>query len=377
MRKLLIFVIFIFTISLFGNTIQEKINAVDKIILKLKKEMALLKQGKKNVNGFALFGFNCPKRLLTGDDYKDQLYSSQARIRMIKKEILVFEELKKEYRKQLRKSYKNLKKFEAILKGLDRHDFGGRYEEIKPDGGYDYPLDLEVNFPGKKIKDIVIKNINGMKSIWDTIPANGMWALAVTEYGELLQKRNSALKKPIPAIGRYTLYLPDNGSIFKRKTSYKITLYFTDGTKESTAVINRVKRIKHRISAELVGLSNKDYGGRYETIKPDGEKDYLVVVNLKCKFKRIKEIKVKNTSGKFSVWDTVPHNKFWSLAVVRNGRLVSKRDSSVHFLLTKDNEKLYIYLPDNGSIKRGRTHYKILIFFADGNRVSCKVKRKI
>ena len=376
MKKLIVFLIVIFSLAAYGFTIQEKINAIDKLINKLKKEMTLLQQGKKNVNGFALFGFDCPKRLLTGDDYKDQLYSSQARIRMIKKEILVFEELKKEYKKELRKKFKNLKRFKPVLKDLDRHDFGGRYEEIKPDGGYDYPLDLEVNFPNKKIKNIEIRNINGKFTVWDSIPHNGKWALIISEFGELLQKRNSALKKPLPAVGRYTLYLPDNGSIFRGKTAYKITLFFTDGTKESTSVINRVKRVKHRISAELVGLSNKDYGGRYETIKPDGEKDYLVVVKLKCKLKRIKEIKIKNTSGKFSVWDTIPHNKMWALAVVRNGRLMSKRDSSVNFLLTKDNEKLYLYLPDNGSIKRGRTHYKILIFFADGNRVSCKVKRR-
>ncbi|BBB33473.1 hypothetical protein TTHT_2033 [Thermotomaculum hydrothermale] len=376
MKKILIFLILILSTNLYSVTVEQKIKAVDNLISKLKKELILLKQGKKNVNGYAMYGFNCPKRFITGDDSKDQYFSSRARIRVIKKELEVLSYLKKQYQTQLRQKQKHYRKFYAVLKELDGKDYGGRYEKIEPDGGFDYPLVLEVNFPGKKIKNIVVKNINGIKSVWDTIPNNGMWALVVTEYGEILQKRNSALKKPIPAVGKYTLYLPDNKSIFKGNTNYKITLYFTDGTKKSKEVLKRLNSGKKRLSARLLGLSKKDYGGNYERIKPDGKRDYVVKVEIKnCKLKKIKEIMIKNTSGKFSVWDTVPNNRYWALAVEKNGRLVSKRDSSVNILLKTNNETLYLYLPDNGSIKRGATHYKLFIFFADGNRLTCKIKR--
>ena len=266
--------------------------------------------------------------------------------------------------------------FEAILKDLDGHDYGGRYEEIKPDGIYDYPLYLITNFPEKRIKDISIVNTNGRYTVWDTIPGNFMWALVVTKGGHLLQHKNSALIKPISANDTYILYLPDNGSVFEGKTHYKMTLYFTDGTKATANVINKIKKIDKRISAELIGLSNKDYGGKYEPIKPDGEKDYLMIVRLKCKFKRVVGISVNNINGRFSIWDTYPHNGMWSLAVVKDGSLMSKEDSSINFLLKKDEEVLYLYLPDNGSIKDGKTDYKITVVFKDNASVSCNVKTR-
>ncbi len=258
-------------------------------------------------------------------------------------------------------------------------DFGGKYETITPDGIPDYKLKINVStFTGKSITKIVINNIDGQFTVWDTIPNNGMWALIVTDTNyNVLSQKDSSLLPPLNGNGTYYIFLPDNGSIKDGKTHYKLTLYFSDGTKLSTNVSkNSGQVISHpapKIVASFRGLSGRDYGGRYEHITPDGESDYLLVLNTNLPGKRIVNISIRNIDGQFTVWDTIPNNNMWALIVTdTNYNVLSKRDSSLLHPLNGYGT-YYIFLPDNGSIKEGRTHYFIELFFSDGTSLKKNV----
>ncbi len=378
MKKIAIFLILLLSTVGFSQSTAQKIKLIDRLISQLKNEMKLLKNGQKNVNGYAIYGLDCPKEFLTGDDLKDQFLSSKSRIRIIKKEIRELEILKN-YLKTGKITPKGTKKeFKATLLGISSIDFGGKYEYLKPDGSKDYLLQLTVNFPGKYIKNIEIININGQFTVWDTIPNNGMWSLFVcNQYNHLFSNQNGGLKQPIPAKGTYFIYLPDNGSIIEGKTDYKLTVFFTDNSKAETKVaIAKRSHLKSSLSAVLVKRSNRDYGGRYEEIKPDGEKDYLLELNISYKGKTVKDIEITNINGQFTVWDTIPNNGMWALAVVKDGQLYSYNDSSIRpITLNNNREKILLYLPDNESIIEGKTDYKLTVFFTDGSTASCKVTK--
>ncbi len=376
MKKIVIFLILLLSTVGFSQSTAQKIKLIDKLIFQLKNEMRLLKNGQKNVNGYAIYGLDCPREFLTGDDLKDQFLSSKSRIRIIEKEIRELEILKN-YLKTGRITPNGTKKeFKATLLGISSSDFGGRYEYLKPDGSRDYLLQLTVNFPGKYIKNIEIRNTNGQFTVWDTIPGNGMWNLFVcNQYNYLFSNQNGGLKQPIPAKGTYFIYLPDNGSIREGKTNYKLTVFFTDGTKAETKVVKNFRPISD-LKAVLVKRSNRDFGGRYEEIKPDGEKDYLLELTISYRGKTIKDIEIRNINGQFTVWDTIPRNGMWALAVVKNGQLYSYNDSSIRpITLNNNREKILIYLPDNGSIRKGNTDYKLTVFFTDGSSAHCRVKK--
>lgn len=101
MKKIAIFTFLLFLpFYVFSQSNAEKIDLIDKLIHKLENEIILLKNGQKNVNGHAIYGFDCPEELLTGDDLKDQFLYSGSRIRVIQEAIKELEDLKNYYRKK-------------------------------------------------------------------------------------------------------------------------------------------------------------------------------------------------------------------------------------------------------------------------------------
>ena len=78
-------------------------------------------------------------------------------------------------------------------------------------------------------------------------------------------------------------------------------------------------------------------------------------------------ISVENTDGFPSRWDTIPGNKGWALAVVKNGIRQNRPDGSIHFSTLQPDSHLDLYLQDNGSISAGLTHYRVSVGLSDGS----------
>jgi choice-of-anchor C domain-containing protein len=68
---------------------QSSTTDVQKLITQKEIELEKIKNGKKNVNGYAFYGLECPTDLLTGDPNIDEFVDGKARVKILKEEIKV------------------------------------------------------------------------------------------------------------------------------------------------------------------------------------------------------------------------------------------------------------------------------------------------
>ncbi|MCX5908570.1 MAG: hypothetical protein NTY64_15690 [Deltaproteobacteria bacterium] len=122
--------------------------------------------------------------------------------------------------------------------GFGTVDFMNLSEKAGPDGQKDAVFLLEVR-SFAKIVGIELRSLNGVHSIWDTIPGNGHVLLGVAD-GEdpqrLINQPDGSVAIPILNSKRLYLYVADNSSIRGGQTRYQVTVAFDDG-RLATAVV--------------------------------------------------------------------------------------------------------------------------------------------
>ncbi len=116
----------------------------------------------------------------------------------------------------------------------------------------------------------------------------------------------------------------------------------------------------------LTGNSNQDMVGRNETYRGNGKNDAIFRAQFSAPNRTVTAVEVSNTNGLRSVWDTRPNNRLWLGGVVIGGRAMNRPDGSVNFRLGSGQNTLDFFVEDNGSIRGGKTNYRMTIFFASG-----------
>ncbi|MCD6363694.1 MAG: hypothetical protein J7M13_06825 [Synergistetes bacterium] len=176
------------------------------------------------------------------------------------------------------------------------------------------------------------------------------------------------------------------GSLLLRKTPFKYVGFFARSTGEYSSSVEffnwKLTRLSRPSigpyieSAVLYGLSSLDYVGPWEEISPDGYGDGRFAVRLKGKGVSITAIEIRNVSGRYSIWNTIPGDGKPVIAVTDDwGNLLNLSNGSVNIPLM-GSKLLYLYVWDNGSINDPRTRYRITIWFSNGRRAVSLVKRK-
>ena len=117
----------------------------------------------------------------------------------------------------------------------------------------------------------------------------------------------------------------------------------------------------------LTGNSNQDMVGRNETFRGNGKYDAIFRAQFSTPNRTVTAVEVSNTNGLRSVWDTRPNNRLWLGGVVIGGRTMNRSDGSVNFSLGSGQNTLDFFVEDNGSIRGGKTNYRMTIFFASGD----------
>ena len=117
----------------------------------------------------------------------------------------------------------------------------------------------------------------------------------------------------------------------------------------------------------LTVSSNRDMVGRNETYKGNGRFDAVFRAQFSAPNRTVTAVEVSNTNGLRSVWDTRPNNRLWLGGVVIGGRTMNRTDGSVNFSLGSGQNTLDFFVEDNGSIRGGKTNYRMTIFFASGD----------
>ena len=114
-------------------------------------------------------------------------------------------------------------------------DYVGANEALQRSGRNDVQFRLAVSAAGRTLTGLELRNTDGQYSVWDTLPGNGMWLMAVTQGGRLLNDAQGRLvPTPLPPSGEATLdlYVEDNGSVAGGQTHYQLTLLFQDGSRQ-------------------------------------------------------------------------------------------------------------------------------------------------
>ena len=117
----------------------------------------------------------------------------------------------------------------------------------------------------------------------------------------------------------------------------------------------------------LTVSSDRDMVGRNETFRGNGKKDAIFQARFSAPNRTVTAVEVSNTNGLRSVWDTRPNNRLWLGGVVVGGRTMNRPDGSVNFRLGSGQNTLDFFVEDNGSIRGGKTNYRMTIFFASGD----------
>jgi len=131
--------------------------------------------------------------------------------------------------------------YTALLEGFSSVDLVGGSKSITPDGQKDAAISLRVG-AGGTITALTVHNVDGQLSLWDTIPSNSTWALAVADKDKpevLLNKPDGSVEVKVDKPKDFALYFADNGAVRDGKTSFAVTIAYADGTKKEVAVAKR------------------------------------------------------------------------------------------------------------------------------------------
>ncbi len=129
-------------------------------------------------------------------------------------------------------------------------------------------------------------------------------------------------------------------------------------------------------SAAIVNASALvDFVSQAEKFTGDGFPDTHVQVSIPGGVGTIQWIRMINENGFSSLWDTVPANNGWAMAVVVNGLRQNRPDGSVMIPLTSNGLVADLYIQDNGSVSAGLTTYRIDVGLSDGRILSYPVNR--
>lgn len=130
--------------------------------------------------------------------------------------------------------------FECLWLGFSSFDLVNLSESPGGDGQKDAVFALDINTSGK-ITSIALSNINGMHSLWDTIPNNGNVLLGVADAANpqiLLNKPDGSVEIEVEHPKRLLLYAADNSSIKEGRTTFQLTIRLAD-SQLGTALVKR------------------------------------------------------------------------------------------------------------------------------------------
>ncbi len=263
----------------------------------------------------------------------------------------------------------------AILYGRGAKDVVGRSERIAGDGRRD--AHFRVRFDTiSVVEEIAVRNVDGTSSAWDTVPGNGIWAIAVYTDGNLRNRQDGSVRFTVEGETALDLWVADNGSIAAGSTRYEVIVKFNDGT--------IMRRIAERpapvtdtgegiLSAVLHPPGQRDLTARNETLRGDGKTDWRMSVELSASGKIISFI-VRGDDGA-SEWDTLPGNGKWLLGVTdASGNVMNENNGSVSINIS-GRKNLNLWLTDNGTIAEGDVKYKVIAVMSDGTIIEREVVR--
>lgn len=255
----------------------------------------------------------------------------------------------------------------AVLYGTGERDVVGKSETIGGDGVNDAHFQVRLDTISV-VEEIAIRNVDGTSSAWDTVPGNGIWAIAVYTGGNLRNRHDGSVRFAVEGDTTLDLRVADNGSIARGDTNYEVIIRFNDGTVLKTVAERKetaeTARKEGLLSAAFHAPERTDLTSAGEALKGDGKADWRISLELSVSGTIISFI-VRGDDGS-SEWDTLPGNRKWLVAVTdESGHVLNESNGSVSIPVS-GRRNLDLRLTDNGTIAQGNVGYKVIVVMSDG-----------
>jgi hypothetical protein len=260
-----------------------------------------------------------------------------------------------------------------------QEDLLGMEESSEPDGNPDVQLSVSIKGIGA-ITDVSLKAINGVRE-WDTVGGNDKWGILVKDAtGKTISTGSGMPIVPFLGFATLNLFVSDDGAAFSLTGEYEVSVKFIDGsTATAKTEIKGMPEIFNpetpametetgAMKAFLYGIRPADAAGKRETIDGDGIDDAHFRVSFST-ISVVDQITIRNIDGTNAMWDTVPGNGVWGIAVFMNDNLRNRPDGSVRFAVEGETV-LDLLVADNGAVTGGKTRFEVIVRFNDGTILS-------
>lgn len=230
------------------------------------------------------------------------------------------------------------------FKGKGRYDFVGENESMGSNLNADRQIDANVNFTGT-VSGIRIKSAAG--KLWDTIPGNGNWLVAVTNAnGDKLNKADGSVSIAVNGATTFSLWFEEAEA---SDGPFAVTFVLTNGQIiEATTVKEADKNARAiKFLSAKPAQSSVDLVGKNKKLAADKVKDHWLKVQVSGKG-QIVAMTLKDSSG--AGWDTLTaNNGRWRLAVRDGSKTLNGTDGTVKINVDGTKE-LMLYAQNNGKL---------------------------
>jgi len=265
---------------------------------------------------------------------------------------------------------------EASLAGTGNYDYVGQGEKLAGNLNRDYRFDIRFTKTGTLTGVRLVNLSKGGE--WDTIPNNSRWLMAVTRPGGgVLNAPNGSVKIPVEGTTALQLWVEDNKTLADPASTWRITLAFSDGqllekeigTLTAPGTLPLVEKRELELSKPLQASS--DFVGPYDRLLKNGKGDRVFTLKIRGKG-TIKALSLRNI-GVRGIWDTIPSNGRWTMAVrVPGGKLLNRPDGSVSFPVPP-NRTLHLFVENNGTLQLPTSRYELTATWDDGTTTIVRV----
>ncbi|HDQ93393.1 MAG TPA: hypothetical protein ENN89_04640, partial [Synergistetes bacterium] len=209
-----------------------------------------------------------------------------------------------------------------------QEDLLGMEESSAPDGSPDVHISVSIKGIGA-ITDVSLRAVDGVRE-WDTVAGNDKWGIVVKDAtGKTISTGSGMPIVPFLGFATLNLFVSDDGTAFSQTREYEVSVKFIDGS--TTTAKTEIKGMPEVFSQEspaaekesgamkafLHGIGPRDAAGKRETIGGDGVNDAHFRVSFST-ISVVDQITIRNIDGTNAMWDTVPGNGVWGIAVFMN-----------------------------------------------------------
>jgi hypothetical protein len=267
---------------------------------------------------------------------------------------------------------------EARLAGTGNADYVGKNENLEGNQNRDSRFDIRFRAAGTLNAIRLVNLTEGGE--WDTVPRNGKWLIAVKQPGgSILNAPNGSIRLSVNGTASLELWVEDNGTLDDPDSAFRVSLAFSDGRVLEKDIPSKrdqgglVTEKDRELVLSKPWQAHSDYVGPYDQLKRNGKGDWVFTLGISGKG-TINSMTLRDTTGS-GVWDTIPGNGRWALAVRGPGnRLLNRNDGSVSFPVPP-NHNLHVFVEDNGSFLLGRSRYELTVTWGDGTTTKVNAQK--